>query len=124
MVPKLLSSSSIDGTNVRNTVGADIGKLKDLMIDWNNGNVAYAVMSFGGFLGMGEKLFAVPLESFTFKDTLGDEHAVLNVSKEQLENAPGFDKDNWPQQPDYQFIDSVHTFYGYDKYSDRFAPRI
>ena len=126
MVPKLLSASSIDGTNVRNTVGEDIGKLKDLMIDWNNGNVAYAVMSFGGFLGMGEKLFAIPLESFTFKAAVGvgDEHAVLNVRKEQLENAPGFDKDNWPQQPDYKFIDSVHAFYGYDKYSDRFAPRI
>lgn len=124
MVPKLLSASSINGTNVKNPVGEDIGKLKDLMIEWNTGNVAYAVMSFGGFLGMGEKLFAIPLESFTFKDTLGDEHAVLNVKKEQLENAPGFDKDNWPNQPDYQFIDLVHTFYGYDKYSDRYAPRI
>lgn len=124
MVPKLLSASSIDGTNVKNPVGEDIGKLKDLMIDWNSGNVVYAVMSFGGFLGMGEKLFAIPLESFTFKDTLGDEHAVLDVKKEQLENAPGFDKDNWPQQPDYQFIDTVHTFYGYDKYSDRVSPRI
>lgn len=124
MVPKLLSASSIDGTKVKNPVGEDIGKLKDLMVDWNSGNVVYAVMSFGGFLGMGEKLFAIPLQSFTFKDTLDDEHAVLDVEKEQLKNAPGFDKDNWPQQPDYQFIDSVHTYYGYDKYSSRYVPGV
>lgn len=122
MIPKLLSASSIDGTSVKNPVGEDIGKLKDLMVDWNSGNVVYAVMSCGGFLGMGEKLFAVPLESFTFKDNdNGGEHAILNVKKEDLKDAPGFDKDNWPKQPDYKFIDSVHTFYGHDKYSDRFA---
>ncbi len=119
MTPKVLSASSIDGTSVVNPAGENIGKIKDVMIDWKNGNVAYVVISFGGFLGMGEKLFAIPLEAFKFSDVEG-EHATLNVDKEKLENAPGFDKDNWPQNPDYSFIDSVHTHYGYEPFSGRF----
>ena len=123
MAPKLLSSSTIDGMKVINKSHEDIGKLKDLMIDWNNGNVAYAEMSFGGFLGIGDKYFAIPLDAFSFEYDDGKDYAVLNVSKEQLENAPGFDKDNWPKNADYTFIDSVHTHYGYDSYSERYPPK-
>lgn len=120
MAPKLLSASTIDGMKVINQEREDVGKLKDLMIDWNNGTVAYAVMSFGGFLGIGDKYFAIPLEAFSFEDG----HAILNVRKSQLEDAPGFDKDHWPQHADYTFIDSVHTHYGYESYSERYPPRI
>ena len=122
MTPRVLSASSISGTQVRNLAGEDIGKVKDLMIDWDNGSVAYAVMKFGGFLGMGEKLFAIPLESFRFDDSDGSERAILDINKEQLENAPGFDPDNWPKDADYTFIDSVYAHYGYDSYSERYPP--
>ena len=121
MTPKLLSSSSIEGTNVKNLEGESIGEIKDLMIDWEHGSVAYAVLSFGGFMGFGEKLFAIPLESFQFNTDHLEGKIVLNVNKEQLENAPGFDKDNWPQNPDYTFIDSVHTHYGHQPYSSRYT---
>lgn len=123
MTPKVLSASSLDGTTVRNLADEDVGKIKDLMIDWENGSVAYAVLTFGGFLGLGEKLFAVPLESFKFDNSDGDEYAILDINKEKLENAPGFDTDNWPKDADYTFIDSVYAHYGYDSYSRRYPPR-
>lgn len=120
MTPRVLSASSIKGTTVRNLSDQDIGKIKDLMIDWGHGSVAYAVLTFGGFLGMGEKHFAVPLESFKFDKRDGYECAILDINKEKLENAPGFDPDNWPKDADYTFIDSVYAHYGYDSYARRF----
>ncbi len=123
MTPKVLSASSIKGTTVRSLTDEDVGNIKDLMIDWENGSVAYAVLSFGGFLGLGEKLFAIPLESFKFENLDGYECAVIDINKEKLENAPGFDSDNWPVDADYTFIDSVYSHYGYDSYSRRYPPR-
>ena len=120
MTPRLLSASSLNGTNVRNLQGENIGDIKDLMIDWKNGKVVYAVLSFGGFLGLGDKLFAIPLESFTFESPEHNEFAVLDISKEKLENAPGFDKDVWPQNANFTFIDSVYSHYGYEPYSSKF----
>ncbi|MEM9856003.1 MAG: PRC-barrel domain-containing protein [Bacteroidota bacterium] len=122
MTPRLLSSSSIVGTSVKNAIAEDIGEIKDLMIDWQTGNVAYAVLSFGGFMGFGEKLFVIPIEAFNFDTTDVEGRIVLNVEKEKLEDAPGFDQDNWPQHPDYEFIDSVHVYYGYEPFSTRYMP--
>lgn len=121
MIPKLLSSSSIIGSSIKNAIGEDIGDIKELMIDWKRGSVAYAVMSFGGFMGFSEKLFAVPLESFEFDTADTKERIMLNVDKEVLENAPGFDKDNWPQHLDYTYIDSIYAHYGRAPYSARKA---
>ena len=91
---RLLSSSSLTGTDVKNPKGEDIGEIKDLMINLRSGEIEYCVLSFGGVLGMGDKLFAVPFGAFAL-DT--EEHLlVLDADKERLENAPGFDKDNWP----------------------------
>ena len=61
--PAVLSATSIDGNDIRNRQGEDLGKVKDLMIDLSDGSVSYAVVSYGGFLGMGDKLFAVPFEA-------------------------------------------------------------
>jgi hypothetical protein len=72
---------------------------------------------------MGEKLFAIPLESFKFDKRDGYEVAMLDINKAKLENAPGFDPDNWPKDADYTFIDSVYAHYGYDSYSRRYPPR-
>lgn len=117
MTPRLLSASSISGTKVRNLQGENIGDIRDLMVDWKNGKVVYAVLFFGGFLGSEDKLFAIPLESFTFESPDNMEYAVLDISKGKLENAPGFDKDVWPQNANYTFIDSVYSHYGYEPYS-------
>ena len=105
----LLTASSICDISVKNIEGKDIGDIKELVIDWNDGKVAYAVLSFGGFMGLGEKLFAIPLNQFSFNSA--DKECVLNVSKEHLENAPGFDKDHWPQYPDAEFTNSVYRHY-------------
>lgn len=110
----ILSSSTISGDKVVNSQGENLGDVKDLMIDTDSGRVAYAVLEFGGFLGMGSKLFAVPLSAMQV-DT--DNHQfIFNQSKEKLENAPGFDKDNWPSFSDREWGSSVHAYYGVRPY--------
>ncbi|MDQ3535890.1 MAG: PRC-barrel domain-containing protein [Bacteroidota bacterium] len=113
----LLSTSSLSGTDITNRNGENLGDLKDIMLDLESGEVAYAVISFGGFLGIGDKLFAVPWEALTFDKS--NEQIIMDVSKEKLENAPGFDKDNWPTSPDRQFVQDVHSHYGYKPYWER-----
>ena len=111
MTPRILSSSSITGTNVKNAQGENLGEVKDLMINTNDGNVVYAVLSFGGFLGFGDKYFAIPFEAFSI-DT-EDENFVLNVPKEKLENAPGFDKDDWPSYANTDYWNQVYSHYNF-----------
>ena len=91
---RTLSATSLIGDPVVNRAGENLGKLEDLMIDVVQGRVAYAVLSFGGFLGIGSKLFAVPWSSLAVDEA--NKRVVMDVTKESLENAPGFDKDHWP----------------------------
>jgi len=105
-----LSSTSIVGTNVQNAQGESLGEIEDLMVNTHSGDVDYAVVSFGGFLGMGDKLFAVPLQAFN-TDT-DAEKMILDVPKDRLESAPGFDKDNWPKHGDTKWTQDVRTYYG------------
>lgn len=109
MKTPLLTAEAICHFSVKNTEGKDIGEIKALVININDGKVAYAVLSFGGFMGFGEKLFAIPLDRFTFNTA--EEEFILNVSQDRLENAPGFDKDNWPQYSDDEFTREVHSHY-------------
>ncbi len=107
----LLSASSLNGNDVRNAAGEKLGGIKDIMIDTQKGEVAYYVLSFGGFMGLGNKLFAIPPQALEL-DT-EEECCVLNIEKERFENAPGFDEDNWPNMADPKFRDSVYNHYGY-----------
>jgi sporulation protein YlmC with PRC-barrel domain len=92
---KYLTASTVIGDEVCNQQGEHLGKIKDIMLDINEGKIDYVVMEFGGFLGIGEKYFAVPFKALVI-DT--EHHAfILNQSREVLENAPGFDKDHWPE---------------------------
>jgi sporulation protein YlmC with PRC-barrel domain len=116
----ILSSSTLTHDAVYNRRGEKLGDIKDLMIDTENGRVVYAVLSFGGFLGVGDKLFAVPLDAFEVNTT--KEHLTLDVTKERLENAPGFNQDNWPRTPDRTFVDEVYTHWGVPSYYDRLEP--
>lgn len=110
----IISSSTLSGDKVVNRNGENLGDIKDIMIDVENGRVAYAVLEFGGFLGLGSKLFAVPLSAMKV-DT--DNHQfVFDQSKETLENAPGFDKDSWPNFADRTWGASVHSHYGVRPY--------
>ncbi len=109
MTRTTLSASSLIGNDVRNGVGDDLGDVKDIMIDVETGTIAYAVLDMGGFLGIGNKLFAVPWRALSL-DT--DSHEfVLDVDKETLDNAPGFDKDNWPDFSDRVWGTTVYAHY-------------
>lgn len=105
----LLSSSTISGDSVVNAQGEDLGHVKDLMINPDSGEIEYAVLDFGGFLGMGDKFFAVPFRSFTVDRA--KHRMVLNVDKERLKEAPGFDKNDWPDFADDSFTGGVNSFY-------------
>lgn len=107
--PSVMSAESLIGNEVYNHQDEDLGDIKDIMLDINNGNVSYAVLSFGTFLGMGEKLFAVPWQALTL-DT-ENKRFVLDANKEKLVDAPGFDKDNWPDMADQTWENDIHSFY-------------
>lgn len=108
--PALMGADTLIGNDVYNRDGEDLGDIKEFMIDMASGKVAYAVLSFGGLLGMGDKLFAVPWQALAL-DT-GNKRFTLNVTKAALSDAPGFDKDHWPTMSDRAWASGVHKFYG------------
>ncbi len=108
--PRLMGADTLLGNDVYNPAGEDLGDIKEFMLDMQSGRVAYAVLSYGGFLGMGEKLFAVPFEALTL-DT-ANHRFTLDVTQDQLKDAPGFDKDRWPDMADRTWATGVHDFYG------------
>ena len=103
----VLSSSSLTNDNVYDREGTKIGALKEIMLDADTGRIAYGVLSFGGFLGFGDKLFALPWSSITV-DT-ANKRIIADVSEKQLEKAEGFDKDHWPNFADNHFRDRIYT---------------
>ena len=110
MGQRVLSASTIIGGHVRNPKGESLGKVDDLMIDLGEGKIAYAVLSFGGFLGLGDKLFAIPWRALSLRPE--EKEFVLNVSRELLERAPGFDKNDWPDMTDPTWRAKVDRYYG------------
>lgn len=113
-MPSILAASAMTGCPVRNPSGEDLGTIEELMIDLEYGCIAYAVLSFGGFLGMRNKRFAIPWEALTW-DAQSKEF-VLDVDKELLKSAPGFDKDRWPDFADRTWAGEVHEYYGRPPY--------
>jgi sporulation protein YlmC with PRC-barrel domain len=115
---RVLAASTLAGDKVRNSAGEDLGKVDEIMIDLHSGRVAYAVLSFGGMLGMGNKLFAVPWNALRIDQ---DEKCfVLDVDKRTLETAPGFDKDNWPDMADTTWATGVFSHYGATPYWEEY----
>lgn len=110
----VLSADTLAGDPVFNGAGENLGKIEDFMLDMESGRIRYAVLSFGGVLGIGNKLFAVPAEALTI-DT-ERKCLVLDVDKERLENAPGFDKDNWPNFADPTLGREIYGYYGRQPY--------
>ncbi|MEC9362479.1 MAG: PRC-barrel domain-containing protein [Pseudomonadota bacterium] len=112
--PEIMASDTLEGDTVVNLTGETLGKIRDIMIDVPSGRVAYAVMSVGGVMGIGDKLFAVPWNALVLD---ADNHCfVLDVSKERLKDAPGFDKEHWPELADARFATSVYEYYGTPPY--------
>lgn len=112
--PEVMAAETLEGDKVVNPRGEDLGTIEEIMIDVQRGRVAYAVMSCGGFLGMGEKLFAIPWSALTLDAT---RHCfVLDADRERFEKAPGFDKHHWPSMADDAWATQVHEFYGVRPY--------
>ena len=108
--PEIMAASSFEGETVVDAQGENIGEIEEIMLDVRSGRIAYAVMSVGGFLGIGEKYFAVPWHALTM-DT--DNHRfILDIDKERLRNAPGFDKEHWPTMADPRWAGDLHAYYG------------
>lgn len=107
---RLLGASSLSSDDVYNLKGEKLGSIKELMLDINDGKVCYVVLSFGGFLSMGEKLFAVPWSAMTV-DTQ-NKRFVLDADEARLKDAPGFDTDHWPNMADASWSKSIHSYYG------------
>ena len=108
--PQLMGADTLMGNDVYNKDGEDLGDIKEFMIDMASGRIAYAVLSFGGLLGMGDKLFAVPWGALAL-DT-ANKRFTLNLPKAKLKEAPGFDKSNWPSMSDKAWATGLHSFYG------------
>ena len=107
---RVLSASTLAGDSVRNPAGDDLGKVDEIMIDIPSGQVAYAVLSFGGVLRMGNKLFEVPWSALRVDE---DEKCfILDADKSKLESAPGFDKNNWPDMADHSWGEEIFRHYG------------
>jgi len=115
--PEIMAASTLQGNSVVNKLGEDLGKIKEVMIDVPLGSVAYAVLSSGGLLGIGDKLFAIPWAALTL-DT-NRKSFVLDIDAKRLESAPGFDKDHWPAMADPTWASEVHSYYGQREYYAR-----
>ncbi len=112
--PEVMDADTLIGDSVVNASGEDLGKIEAIMLDVASGRIAYAVLSFGGFLGMGDKLFAIPWSALTL-DT-DQKCFTLSVAKERLEKAPGFDKDHWPSMADTTWATEIHSYYNTTPY--------
>ena len=110
----VLSATSLVGDEVKNRDGENLGSIEELMLDTEHGRIAYAVLSFGGILGIGDKLFAIPWQAL---DLNTDEKCFyLNADKETLKAAPGFDKEDWPDMANNQWRSSVYNHYSIQPY--------
>ena len=112
--PEVMAASDFEGEDVVNPQGETLGEIEEIMLDVRGGRIAYAVLAAGGFLGIGEKYFAIPWRALTL-DT-DRKVFILDVDKERLENAPGFDKDHWPSMADQRWASEVHRYYGATPY--------
>ena len=106
----LIAASKVNGTTVYNTVGEKLGSVYDVMIDKRSGKAAYAIMSFGGFLGIGDSYHPLPWRSLTYDDRQGG--YVVNIDRSRLEGAPSYkssDPDRWI---DPSYGREVNGYYG------------
>jgi sporulation protein YlmC with PRC-barrel domain len=107
--PEIMAAATLTGNDVVNAAGEDLGEIEHIMLDVPSGRIAYAVLSFGGFLGMGEKLFAIPWHAL--KLDVANKCFILDATVEQLQNAPGFDKGQWPSMADQKWARDIHSYY-------------
>ncbi|WP_368623413.1 PRC-barrel domain-containing protein [Paraburkholderia sp. BR13444] len=112
--PEVMAASTLEGTRVVSSDNEDIGKISHVMLDVRSGRIAYAVLSVGGFLGMGSNLHALPWNALTL-DT-SEECFRVSIPAQRIKDDPGFDKDHWPSMADAAWGTTVHQYYNRDPY--------
>ncbi|HEX7028505.1 MAG TPA: PRC-barrel domain-containing protein [Gammaproteobacteria bacterium] len=115
--PKLVSVARLLGDDVRNYEGEELGSIKDVMLDMSTGEIAYIILSAGGILGIGEKLMAIPW--YAFEPDPDARCLRLGIDKESLKEAPGFDKDEWPDMASVSWGRRIHDYFRSAEYHDR-----
>jgi len=106
----LIASDKVEGTAVYNAAGDRLGTVYNFMVGKRSGKVAYAVMSFGGFLGLGESYHPLPWEVLTYDTQKGG--YVVNLSREQLEGAPRYSASEGPDWADVAYGRRINEYYG------------
>ncbi len=115
---QIVRATNLIGLSVYNASHESLGKIEDFVVAPQSGRIRYAVLSFGGILGLGDKYFAVPWDKLAFVSkgetsagTPKEEYCVLDVSKETLKNAPGFNKHHWPNVADRSWRRTIEQYY-------------
>ena len=111
LVAHSFRTSKLVGLNVRNGQGDVLGTVNDLVLDVRTGKISYVALSVGGVLGVGDKLFAVPYSELKFDHGNDELYFVLDVPKEKLETAPGFNQSNWPNFADPHWSERIDKYY-------------
>ncbi|MFM0473668.1 PRC-barrel domain-containing protein [Paraburkholderia sp. 22098] len=112
--PDVMAAATLDGTKVMSSDGEHVGKISDIMLDVRNGRIAYAVLSEGGFLGMGANLHAIPWSALTL-DT-DQKCFFVDITAQRLKDDPGFDPDHWPSMADPTWGESTYSYYNRQPY--------
>ncbi|MCE5267282.1 MAG: PRC-barrel domain-containing protein [Planctomycetaceae bacterium] len=115
---QIIRAGNVNGLKVYSPDNKSLGKIEDIVLDLKTGKIRYAVLSFGGFLGMGDKYFAIPWQKLSFvskgetnEGTAKERYAVLDITKDTLKSAPGFDKDHWPNFADANWRQTIEGYY-------------
>jgi len=108
----IAGATSLTGGHVRNAAGEDLGRVEQIMLDLVSGRIAYGVVQVGGFLGIGAKLVVIPWSAFRIEEVEQGPRLILDVDHKTLEEASGFDKDNWPDMTDAAFEQQTWQHYG------------
>nr|WP_091790667.1 PRC-barrel domain-containing protein [Paraburkholderia steynii] len=109
-----MAATTLNGDTAMSSDGEHAGKIADLMLDVRSGRIAYAVLSTGGFLGLGNTLHAIPWSALTL-DAI-DRCFVVDIPAQRLKDEPGFDKDHWPSMADEKWGTTVHHYYKREPY--------
>jgi hypothetical protein len=119
---RVIAAAKVQGTSVTNPAHENLGSIRDVVLDKYDGEVRYAVLQFGGFLGMGSKLFALPWELLHYDEE--EDAYVLDISKDILKAAPGFDSDHWPDMSVGTYDADLRRHYGLGNIAAGREPRI
>jgi sporulation protein YlmC with PRC-barrel domain len=111
---RAIATSALKGARVRNFAGEDLGKVDDLILDLHSGRTTYVVISLGGFLGIGDRLYAVPWELFSVRR--GEPQLFVDLDKAVLADAPSFDRARWPDMSEETWIQDIQLHYAQKPY--------